>query len=270
MSQIIGSGAYGCVYKPALKCLNEDKVRQGISKLLSYQDSIDEYRRNQSILEQENESHHCRPDLTDFVPDKFSCPKGDLGMIVYPYYGDTLSAYVTKIKKNGFQKEDVDTLIAGISHVFLGVATLNGQGKYHRDLHTGNILVKDGIFRIIDYGVAVNLSKGDDPYVHELHGAWPPEGILLIKEDDDWRKYYDVYEAILVEEVLSNMKGASVAKIHKKMDVYGLGMVLDAINFVPVFKTKEFKSLISDMLELDPMKRIDIEAAQQKFEKLFA
>jgi serine/threonine protein kinase len=251
---LIGSGSYGCVYRPAIKCI-DGKTRPGVSKIQLYKDSISENKKNQSILGYSN--HRCRPDLSDIVLDE-SCPKGDLGMIIYPDYGMSLSEFISS-------RDEIRLIVKGLSNIFLGIETMNSEGKYHRDIHINNILVDEtDTFRIIDYGLAVNLRLDDNPYVDELPASWPPEALLLVEGDTDSH-----YSKAITDPILLDMADADIDELHRGIDVFGFGEVLEIIiKRIPALRTSKLKKLISDMTELHPHKRIDISKARARFNEI--
>jgi serine/threonine protein kinase len=259
----IGSGSYGCVYRPALRCIGEKERREGISKLQLYKDSVAEYRKNQSILEDDDKSYHCKPNLKGITLNQ-SCPKGDLGMIVYPDYGEPLSSFVNMIvrTKGSDRNTHIKNLVTGLSEIFRGIDTMNDNNKYHRDIHSGNILIdKDGRFRIIDYGLAVNLDINDDPYVDEPPAVWPPEALLLVSGE-----YETHYSDKVVGPILREMADVDVTDLHRKIDVFGFGEVLENIvGQIGELKKPVLVQLIADMTELRPSMRVDITDARKRF-----
>lgn len=184
----IGSGGFGCVFKPALKCKNSNKRTIGISKLLITKEAEQEYKLLQNIEDvvktiKDNRRYFllyeismCKPDkLTETDLQKFDekCKLfkreddnskklninkdlNKLSIINMPYGGVDLS-YILEIIKldspNGLQKLNTHM----VKLLKNGIIPLNKKDVYHTDIKPENILVleQDGLPRLIDWGGAL-------------------------------------------------------------------------------------------------------------------
>ena len=180
----INSGSYGCIFKPALKCKNNQSLKNTnkknlISKLMDNEDAIIEYENIlnvQSHIKQipNNDDYFLVNDITMCVPDKLS--NSDLYMvdnvcdivkyngydktninnninnfkiINMPYGGITLN----KLWEQMVMIEDIEDIENRFIKVNMllikllenGIIPLNKSGMYHMDIKDENIIISDDI-----------------------------------------------------------------------------------------------------------------------------
>lgn len=191
----IGQGTYGCVYKSPIPCA-EDWEGAGkpniVSKWMRKQAAEEEVAEHRKFKLHEIEGsdkwsiskpHMCTPNkkvlkhvppcsvMSDGVDD--SQHVDDSKLLMYADGGISLSETLgtTSLK---------DVLV-GLKNVFLGISVMNKRGIYHLDLKPANIVVKDGMYRIIDFGLSQELKT--HPELPELYTQtyyiWPPELTFL-------------------------------------------------------------------------------------------
>jgi serine/threonine protein kinase len=170
--KLLDEGLYGCIYKPSLKCsenntkkLADTKNNLTLSKLIPSNYAEREFAvakliskiplwRNFFIVSETI----CSPDSNQTDKDLSKChvfedyELSELKLLRMPYGGSSLSTYRFNIKTFDFMNF--------IKHFISAGALLNLFGIVHRDIHHGNILVDDTMTpRIIDFNLAVFVKQ---------------------------------------------------------------------------------------------------------------
>lgn len=191
----IGSGTYGCVFYPALKCKSKNKTVKKkkttvplVSKLMTEKNLLTEYK---EIEEIKNALHdmpgfqkyfllsnvsYCQPKkLTknDFVDFEKKCRSSkfdkykvndhidDYFILNMPYGGDTVREFINNLESNAKFVDLNNSLVDLIKHA---VIPMNKRNVYHSDMKDKNLLVdkkktKFENLRIIDWGLATVSSS---------------------------------------------------------------------------------------------------------------
>ena len=186
----IGSGGFGCVFKPALKCVNKEREKTKISKLMKTKYAEQEYNDIKKIHEKLNSINNYRDyflidDFNICTPDKLTkddlhnlkicnvLKKSDitskninnqlngLKIINMPYGGIQVDDFV--YQHNNF------ILIIGLINSLIkllkeGIIPMNQKGIYHSDIKDSNILVyltdqNKITTRLIDWNLSVEYNK---------------------------------------------------------------------------------------------------------------
>ena len=72
-----------------------------------------------------------------------------------------------------------------MTDLFSGVGHLHRIGYFHRDIHPGNVLFKNGRARLDDFGLAVKPGENLNQINYHLVGGWPPEAVSGKKMPSD-------------------------------------------------------------------------------------
>lgn len=192
----IGSGAYGCVFKPALKCEGDTSRPDGIvSKLMRKEDAEQEFQLVSDIRPRieripNNQEYFiiggtlCQPQHLVSPDDKLERNCNIFGNMIdinryisnykilnYLDGGIDLTKY---IKRDKFQREKFDSqqfriLNDGLIRLLqFGIVPMNKAGVFHTDVKADNILIdSEGKCRLIDWGLAIVYD--------EAASAEPPE-----------------------------------------------------------------------------------------------
>ncbi len=191
--KVIGSGGFGCVFDPPLKCLNMRKREKNkISKLMIERYAVSEFEEITNIKEKLesipnyenyfllNDISICKPDKltkTDLVHFGKTCkalPKnnidreninnslGELMLLNMPHGGIPIDDY---IYDNGSFNKIQELNIELNKLLNEGIIRMNSKHIYHCDIKDSNVLVKQegsGIkTRLIDWGLAVEYEPND-------------------------------------------------------------------------------------------------------------
>jgi serine/threonine protein kinase len=176
---VLDSGSYGCVFYPSLKCNNTKSSKKNVSKLMTYEDAIEEYNNIQKIkyilnkkftnygdymiLSNEicNAPNLSQNDLKNYhrciLFKKKNIEKKDVNkkikdfiILNQRYGGIELGIFFQKQNEKNIGVIILQ-LIKLLTHCILRINKLN---IYHLDLKSNNILVQKGQPHIIDWGLS--------------------------------------------------------------------------------------------------------------------
>jgi serine/threonine protein kinase len=197
MAEPIGTGGFGCVYKPALSCKNNSNTRRAknslhnnnfsksVSKILSREAAVEELDLAQKIQPLDPESEFFLYPVANCEPREENaegCEATGLedkttAKLIYSLDGGKnfdSSKYVPE------KISDFGLLFEGVINLFEGLVRLHDSNYVHCDIKGDNILVKkDGnkyIIRYIDFGISdsvddiISKSKqGSNPHIGQPH-----------------------------------------------------------------------------------------------------
>ena len=200
---IIGTGSYGCVFKPPIKCKNRTRKKKGISKLMTKENGLTEMMISKDIVKRINvipkhnkyfivSNNFCVPDkLTnkdnkqmqrhceEDLVDKY---KSGETLIIHnqPYGGKNLHIIV-KESSNGTENMKLSTLkniTLKLKDLILnGIIPLHKMNVYHTDIKPQNLVWNSKTIKLIDWGLAtINIPETD---YNVMHFNRPYESILL-------------------------------------------------------------------------------------------
>lgn len=198
----IASGTYGCVFKPSLKCVNEDNNFNGISKIMTDEEAkkeFDEINKYKDILKNiPNYNNYflfaksiCKPDelskndiqdidnqckrFTYLDKLKKELPKPSSFSIVNSSYGGMdMFHHYNSVMLDYKSVYIYDNLLKNIT--LNAIIPMNKLKLIHGDIKSDNLLIdNDGNIRIIDWGMALDFNKGLSGCHDELE--WRPIAI---------------------------------------------------------------------------------------------
>jgi serine/threonine protein kinase len=181
---LIGQGAYGCVYKPAFKCSSSMIKENLISKVMSNNDAMDEIRSYKIIdkidpdgifhiklekscnLSKNNKKYIEYDDECDLELEKQNVYKNLQltygGKELYDYYQDIKDAINGDIK---LQKKLIDInilykILIAYKNIVDGIVILRKHKYCHFDIKLDNIVydIKNNSMKLIDFGVSIKYN----------------------------------------------------------------------------------------------------------------
>ncbi len=181
-SKLIGTGSYGCVYSPPLKCdhtqCSDKRCLTGISKLMNYSDADKELKAYKNINVDEIDKdmffhigapHLCIPKVMD-IPNLEKCSfiNKPFGLLIYENGGDNFLNLLKKIieKPNDFKTYNSNKFMHQIKKILLGLKIFHEHRIAHFDIKLDNIVTGvndltnlDNLnFRLIDFGLSFNYN----------------------------------------------------------------------------------------------------------------
>ena len=229
--KVLDSGGFGCVFKPALKCKNNNNRTIGnISKLMPSSDTDDEFyeiSKYEPILKKipNYRNYFIIDDITICDPDKLTKEDLDnfskctafkkydltpanindnlkyLAMLNEPDGGPELDEYVKSNFTNYSKLIAVNNSLIGLLEH--GIIPMNKLKIFHFDIKGSNILISTGAnidnamhTRLIDWGLSKQLINNKDIMLDEIsHRPFQfnlPYSIIIFN-----RKFIDAYEQFL-------------------------------------------------------------------------
>ena len=192
--EVIAAGGFGCVFSPALRCINSNKRQGDISKLLEKKDAENEWNELKNVKKIVKRIPNyqkyfliynifkCQPNTItkkdmkninicenalgsiDITTSEINNNLNKLDIINMPYGGEDLLKIITNNKEEFLQLNDI--LLDFLSNA---VIPMNKLGFFHSDIKSQNILYLDKKTRLIDWGVSV--------YINDLPVKNIPENI---------------------------------------------------------------------------------------------
>jgi serine/threonine protein kinase len=192
-------GAYGCTYKPAMKCQGDkDRIPNAISKIMNKEEAKEEFQKRFFLKPVDPEQQFflwpkrmcsVRPrDLTvendldscPLVDDEFQKSLKDAALLIYGDGGSDLF----HIKLDFTQYRE---FFKGMGQLFEGLALLHSKNVVHLDIKPTNIVAKqnsNGTFKFyyIDFGFATPIQHYDTAGVPNVdYKYWPYEYRFVMK-----------------------------------------------------------------------------------------
>lgn len=225
----IASGGFGCIFYPALTCLNEKKNKNYVSKLMLKEKADEEYIISKMIYDElKNITNFkkyysidnkmpCTPsiisnsDLINFDKQcnnllKYNINKSNinekldqLAIINMPYEGIDYDKWLRKNYKN-ISGDNIIHFHDEIIHcIKKAIIPMNNNNIYHMDIKDSNLMYKNDKFKIIDWGLAAKVSKNSNN-IPKIISSRPiqfnlPYSVLLLN---------DLFDLFLTEYIRNN------------------------------------------------------------------
>lgn len=275
--KLIGSGGFGCVYQPAIKCKNTEKTKKNVSKLMLIDDALDEYYKNELIkgelkkIKKYNQyfifvAILCDSKKLEVIKeeDVLSCGKHEvvnefkrtrfeqLAVLNIPYGGSSLDKYIMNLHYNNVERRNMFVYEMTLSLQKLcefGIKEMHNNNVYHTDLKPLNILWEPELqmMRIIDWGLArvgspnilINHYKG-------FHFNHPYESLLFNFEDKLPEKKYKK----IISNVVKEYKNIKVLK-YKEDIITFLSLDSKATDTIVIKNLEKYLLSIANLCTVD-------------------
>ena len=271
--KVVGEGAYGCVHKPSIHCVNPPNpgfnYKKYVSKIMKTKNAEQELAEFVTIgkLDQQNEYHLgepilCKPKLDDINvktdiskckyiklsdveanPDKYS-------VLLLKFGGPDLKALCTKYMSkilNKNKENSVDQFWLEVHHLIKGLKFFRDNGIVHNDIKPQNILFDPttGKMKYIDFGLMrtkteiLESSKTNSNYLGVYHWSYPFDCGLMDKKQ--FTKYKNLNDNIrtnfknqLSELIVTNSKANPLSLPIRNPDSFSiLFTYLNPANTIP-------------------------------------
>jgi serine/threonine protein kinase len=244
----VGAGAYGCVFRPPIKCIGDNPEGNFVSKVLIDYEAENEFNqyKNINIIDPDFKYHlqvmkPCSIDISDdyTLEQLIDSKSGICEEIFEDVYDNTNYSSDFKIIQMQDGGESLNSYkrqlsfiesIDGLMNIAMGVREMSSYGYGHFDLKELNIVVspetKD--FKMIDFGFMTKFKYceiHDNVYEMETTGIYPyyplELGILFLKSKDDitrrtkYKRYYR-----MVSQLLDGLSNGLSKRIGTMSNVY--------------------------------------------------
>ena len=226
--KLLGTGSYGCVFKPALKCKGSKRKtkRNTLSKVYyrpeGLNEATSEYALNSKIKDIKDYNKwssiytdKCIPnsykDMVSEDPEVTKCEKLDttknIVMLQGEYGGIDLDAYMADELITQYSKSDFigryHKYLCMFKNILKGLCDMNKHNMCHMDIKYGNMVIQRNVIKLIDFGLSNNsvdnvaeINKrayGELRHISRFYPPYPPEYIYSCTHSD--------YKNIMLKEL---------------------------------------------------------------------
>jgi len=323
-AKILATGSSSCIFRPNIPCKGDKKegTDDKISKIV-YGAKSDRYLKQEkklngiiqtikgygkwaliydnfckapaynNIFKYEKDIIKC---MDEYYEDKFNETNN---MMIGTYGGETFEdyfvGYILKNKSSKTIDKHMYILFKKMEPLFIGLKQLYNNEIVHLDIKVNNIVIHEGKFKYIDFGLSSKLSDKDHfekRSSSEFDGRriylWYPmeyiysytttgekyKELLQININDKFRKHYDkgikmqkIFEVDFkkhIKELLNDDDKINHKELNSMIDTYSLGLLLPFLfvdyNRIKYIKSSKFLKDLFDFLgkmcEVDYKKRI--------------
>ena len=213
--KLIGQGSYGCVYRPALKCLNQSsREKNNISKLMFFDEARNELKETKVIdkIDPDNKFHLpsptiCTPAIPDLDNDNLlkgcdlmgkihqEMKEEEITEILEPYrilnYKDgglSLRDYINYLVDNKMlenkemEEQRFLNFFFSCKNIFEGLVKLKNNNYCHFDIKSDNIVIDPKTLKLnlIDFGLSDSFKNiKESNKIHSGYFVWPMDVLFL-------------------------------------------------------------------------------------------
>lgn len=289
MANIIGEGAYGVIYKPALPCDTKKKYRDTVGKVFENAEAMLTEKYNHEFINKIDPEHK----YTVQLYDECSLVDSQKYQLIYKYGGsDMKHLLLSKGSPAKFKR-----ILKSIKPVLMGLQILIKKGYAHMDIKPDNILKKGTNIYLIDFGLTTKTDQlyvPENDYIFNHDYPYYPCEFKLINYNDSFETFYTKYKkSINMEVYLFNTKinifdqlqitfniniKQQLFKIYMnfnkdkldtdKIDLFSLGITLFLFYVWSGIKNDKIKDLIRGMTHFDVTKRFNIKQTIKEYNKI--
>lgn len=204
--KVVDFGSYGCVFRPAIRCKNESRRRDGIAKLMSSDNGYQELEEYKIMRDIDREKryylgvpHLCTPGrLDDEDKRDWECKiaqrptsdyewdktKRDLKLLVQKDGGTSFSDFL-RVGESEYIVGNFDKIMKQIAKLAEGITKMKAGNVMHFDVKQSNIVIHPESFAMyfIDFGLLQYISPHDESHRYlDPYFAYPFELLLCHSE----------------------------------------------------------------------------------------
>lgn len=203
--KFLGSGTYGCVFKPHLKCEDINNIKGTVGKMFidneEFEEELEFMKSVQEKLDPKNEftvpiHGACSVKYVRHTDEFYKCdlaknkksPKG-YKQIIYQDAGKTIVDILNDETSLRGKPSTFLKLLKALLPILQGLVKLDHKKFVHGDIKTDNVMYKNGKLRLIDFGLARSydyiFSKSVLNHLMAYTPFYPPEFKAYIANKSD-------------------------------------------------------------------------------------
>ena len=299
--KLLGSGSYGCVFQPSLKCKGKRKVKNknSLSKIYFRNEGLteatQEYDINSQIKRIKGYNKWASIYTEQCTPESYSNMKNEekeldecenlhknsnIVMLQGTFDGVELDTYVVDniinpyYSNNGIFIDKYQGYLKLFKNILKGLADMNDHNMCHLDIKLPNMVINKNVIKLIDFGLSNNSMNEADKInkrayselrnISRFYPPYPPEYIYSCT--------YGNYEEVLSKELSLLRNGDPPRKYHSYIKNIHEELVKDVGNFDKYIKNLIIRNLdnpLSTEEKKDLYDKIDIYSVGMLFITIF-
>ena len=282
--KLLGTGSYGCVFKPSLKCRNKRKVKNinSLSKIYFREEGLVEADKEYDINSQIKNikgynnwasiyTEQCSPEsyynMKNEEEELDECENlhknANIVMLQGTYGGDDLDTYVVDNIIHSYHLNNpifIDKYqgyLKLFKNILKGLADMNKHHMCHLDIKLQNMVINKNVIKLIDFGLSNNSMNDLDKInkrayselrnISRFYPPYPPEYIYSCT--------YGNYQEVLNKELLLLRNKDPPRKYHDFLKEIHEDLVEDVTDFDKYIKNLIIRNL-ENPLSTDEKKKI--------------
>lgn len=242
IEKTLGTGSFGDVYRASLKSDPNELV--AIKKIKQKYQSWKECLHLRELASLKVLRHTNIVRLKEMILEK------ELLHFVFEFCDGNL---YEEMKKKPFSK---DRIQLSMRQIFQGISYMHKQGYFHRDMKPENVLIKNGVLKLADFGLAREV-RSRPPYTQYVSTRWYRSPELLLRSPT-YNSPVDIWAcACIMAELFMNVPlFAGQSEVDMLMKIFmacGAPTKTTWPEGVPLMKTRGITTLPEKTVGLDSM-----------------
>lgn len=244
IEKTLGTGAFGDVFQACLKSDTSKAGRVAIKKIKQKYKSWKECLHLRELASLKVLRH------TNIVRLKEMILENELLHFVFEFCDGNL---YEEMKKEPFSRERIQL---SMRQIFAGISYMHKQGYFHRDMKPENVLIKDGVLKLADFGLAREV-RSRPPYTQYVSTRWYRSPELLLRSPT-YNSPVDIWAcgAIMAELFMNDPLFAGQSEVDMLMKIFmacGSPTKQSWPEGVPLLKTRGITTLPEKVIGLESM-----------------
>jgi serine/threonine protein kinase len=249
VEKTLGTGAFGDVYQA---CLRDDpREHVAIKKIKQKYKSWKECLHLRELASLKVLRHNNIVRLKEMILEK------ELLHFVFEFCDGNL---YEEMQKNKFSRERIQV---SMRQIFAGISYMHKQGYFHRDMKPENVLIKNGVLKLADFGLAREV-RSRPPYTQYVSTRWYRAPELLLRSPT-YNSPVDMWAcgAIMAELFMNVPLFAGQSEVDMLMKIFGSVGAPNKQSWpdgVPLLKQRGITTLPSKIVGLESVTKNQLPA----------